>query len=203
MNEETWRPIARHAGYEVSDLGRVRSLDRIITKIQCGRTVYARQRGCVLRPGRTRVGYLLVVLGRGAPAYVHHLVLEAFVGPRPAGCQAAHGDGNKLNNTLENLRWASPKENNADKVRHGTYLFGARTPNGRKTHCLRGHPFDSRNTKWNKGRRNCRTCRREHDHRRRAGVNYTRAAAASPINNYSSSADCHEGSARGLVAYAH
>src|SRR3990167_1714304 len=51
--------------------------------------------------------------------YVHHLVLEAFVGPRPNGCEALHNDGNAWNNTLENLRWGSRDENLADFRRHG------------------------------------------------------------------------------------
>jgi len=49
------------------------------------------------------------------------LVLQCFVGPRPAQShQAAHKDGNKENNHLSNLYWATPKENTRDKKSHGT-----------------------------------------------------------------------------------
>ena len=48
------------------------------------------------------------------------LVVLAFLGPPPfPGAHAAHFDGDKLNNRLSNLRWASPAENEADKRRHG------------------------------------------------------------------------------------
>jgi hypothetical protein len=99
---------------------------------------------------------------------VHHLVLEAFVGPRPAGHEAAHGDGDKTNNALANLRWATPKENAADRYRHGTVLFGTRHPLGRKTSCERGHPFDDANTRRSDGRRVCRECERYRKRARRA-----------------------------------
>ncbi len=56
---------------------------------------------------------------------VHTAVLLAFVGDRPTPAhQCAHSDGDTTNNRLSNLRWATPKENNADKVRHGTLRFG-------------------------------------------------------------------------------
>ena len=64
--------------------------------------------------------------GKVATRYVHRLVLEAFVGPCPPNCQALHVDGNVANNWLHNLRWGTPKENTADKYRHGTVLFGCK-----------------------------------------------------------------------------
>jgi hypothetical protein len=163
MNE-TWRPIAGYDGYQVSDLGRVRSLDRVVTKMQRGRPVQHRLKGKVLRPATVARGYLAVALGRRGTMYVHHVVLLAFVGPRPAGKQAAHGDGDRTNNALSNLRWATPKENTADRYRHGTVLFNTRHPLGRKTHCHRGHPFDE--GRRADGRRACATCQR--DRKRRA-----------------------------------
>jgi hypothetical protein len=52
--------------------------------------------------------------------WVHRLVLEVFVGPCPAGMECAHYDGKCTNNRVENLRWATHKENCADQIRHGT-----------------------------------------------------------------------------------
>jgi len=51
---------------------------------------------------------------------VHQLVLETFVGPAPPGHEGAHWDGVRTNNRTSNLRWATRKENDADKERHGT-----------------------------------------------------------------------------------
>jgi HNH endonuclease/NUMOD4 motif len=159
MNE-IWRPIPGHAGYQVSDRGRVRSLDRTITYMTKWGPVQRRLNGQELKPGPTTGGYPTVVL-EGRTRYIHHCVLEAFVGPRPLRHEAAHGDGNPLNNTLSNLRWASHSANEADKRRHGTKLSGARTPNGRKTHCRQGHPYDATNTtRLRRGSRVCRTCTR-------------------------------------------
>ena len=59
--------------------------------------------------------------------YVHHLVLETFVGPRPIGCEARHvNDDDKSNNCLDNLAWGTPKQNAADKKRHGTSNEGSK-----------------------------------------------------------------------------
>jgi HNH endonuclease/NUMOD4 motif-containing protein len=168
MATETWRPIAGRAGYEVSDLGRVRSVDRVVTVMRRGRAVEARYKGVMLRLNPAGNGYLNVNLGRCRSARVHSLVLKAFVGPRPAGYQAAHADGDKLNNAVANLRWATPEENNADKSRHGTLLCGSRNHNGARTHCKWGHPFDAENTRRNHKQRICRTCERERGRRYRA-----------------------------------
>lgn len=124
MNIEVWRAVPGYEGrYEVSDLGRVRSLDRTVELIRLGKTTTRRRKGVVLSPGLTPEGYLLVVLHRddgGSTRRVHRLVLEAFVGPAPSGTQALHGDGDEGNCRLSNLRWGTPKENSADAIRHGT-----------------------------------------------------------------------------------
>jgi hypothetical protein len=173
---EIWRPIAGRDGYEVSDLGRVRSVDRVLARrLRSGRIVYANLKGRELKRHKLRHGYLRARLGQGQ-ACVHQLVLEAFVGPRPAGHQAAHGDGNPGNNVLSNLRWATPKENAADMLVHGTRLFGSKNPMGRKTHCSRGHAYDETNTRRTRGKRYCRACRRDHQRRSRLqeGLRLTR-----------------------------
>lgn len=71
----------------------------------------------------TAKGYLRVSLsvdGKTFERKVHHLVLEAFIGPRPAGCECRHLDGDKKNNRPENLCWGTSEENAADRIRHGT-----------------------------------------------------------------------------------
>lgn len=84
-----------------------------------------------LRAGRNRTGYLRVsfsVAGRHHRRFVHQLVLEHFVGPRPLGGVACHNDGDRTNNSVENLRWDSVKSNNADRAKHGTLLLGEDHP---------------------------------------------------------------------------
>ncbi len=51
---------------------------------------------------------------------IHLLVAEAFIENPATKPHVAHNDGNPLNNNVENLRWATPVENNADKFRHGS-----------------------------------------------------------------------------------
>ncbi len=82
-----------------------------------------------LIPLVTNHGYLRLWLTNQSgkrKVLVHHLVLEAFVGPRPHGLMACHNDGNKLNNTPSNLRWGTAKDNHDDSVRHGTAVSGGR-----------------------------------------------------------------------------
>ena len=60
--------------------------------------------------------------------YSHHVVLTAFVGPRPVGTEVCHRDGNPANNRLGNLRWDTRKANHADAIRHGTKGPGELNP---------------------------------------------------------------------------
>ena len=81
-----------------------------------------------LKLQRDKDGYLRVALYRDAatrPHQVARLVLEAFVGaPPPGRYEAAHWNGIKDDNRLENLRWATSAENKADMKRHGTQPMG-------------------------------------------------------------------------------
>jgi hypothetical protein len=65
-----------------------------------------------LGPNGSYVRYT-VSIGRGTTRYVHGLVLEAFVGPRPDGMEALHADDNTANNALSNLSWGTREANNA------------------------------------------------------------------------------------------
>lgn len=152
---EQWRPVPGYEGlYEVSSEGRVKALPKI--DAQGGR-----RRERMFRPSRMDAGgHLGVKLrkdGVVTSRYVHHLVLEAFVGPRPDGAVGCHWNDTPDDNRLSNLRWGSPSDNSYDRVRNG------RDPNASKTHCWRGHPFDAENTRAYAGRRHCRTCQRIYD----------------------------------------
>ena len=64
---------------------------------------------------------------------VHRLVLEAFSGPCPHGMCCRHLDGNRANNSAENLRWGTVSENAADRKLHGTEIMGVATHNAKFT----------------------------------------------------------------------
>lgn len=116
---EQWRDVAEWEGkYEVSNLGRIRSLDRVV-KGRWGPTRYA---GRTLKPGWGS-GYALVTLaetgrGRREQRYVHDMVLRAFVGPKPLGLEVCHNDGNAGNNRRDNLRYDTRSANGLDRSRH-------------------------------------------------------------------------------------
>lgn len=157
-HEEIWKPIVGWEElYEVSDHGRVRSLDRT-TPTKNGRTAILR--GRVLRATANSNGYKIAILQSGprrSAKRVHRLVLEAFVGPCPDGMQVCHSDGNRVNNSLGNLRYGTTSENRLDSVKHGTH------PHASKTHCPRGHSLVPPNlvaALWRKKYRSCLACDR-------------------------------------------
>lgn len=149
-----WRPVVGFEGlYEVSNTGLVRSIDRVL---HLSNRTYRRQ-GVLLKPTVRHRGHLSVSLRRPGSkrvVFIHVLVLEAFVGPRPDGMQCCHWDDNPSNNNLSNLRWDTCSANKFDSVRNGTHT------NAAKTHCKQGHEFTPENTWYrNNGRwRVCATC---------------------------------------------
>ena len=164
---ERWLPVNGYAGiYEVSSHGRVRSVDRTVTYSD-GRV--CRRKGKVLSAGLSkRGGYPLVSLytqGKNQSHYVHSLVAETFIGPRPEGTEVCHNDGSKTNNHVGNLYYGTSSDNELDKVRHGTHY------NAAKMHCPLGHELFAENIPPSiakLGRRQCRACARArtrvHDH---------------------------------------
>ncbi len=122
---EQWLPVIGFEGlYEVSDHGSVRSIDRAQIYVRLGQEIARNLKGRTLRPGKLKSGHLLVVLQKRT-RLVHHLVLEAFVGPRPIGQESCHGDGNPSNNFWKNLRWGTRADNVQDSIRHGTKPRGS------------------------------------------------------------------------------
>lgn len=112
---EIWRVVPRHPGYEVSTLGRVRSLPRSFTD-RLGRTRVVP--GQILKPQARDAYYLSVSLGKRRSARIHDLVAEAFLGPRPKGFLVLHRDDDGHHNELTNLRYGSHAANRADVRRN-------------------------------------------------------------------------------------
>jgi hypothetical protein len=86
--------------------------------------IYSFKRNKFLKLCDNGTGYKVVYLRINKQRYVkcvHRLVLEAFIGLCPKGMECCHRDGNKWNNSLDNLRWDTRSNNSFDSVRHGTH----------------------------------------------------------------------------------
>ena len=112
---EEWRTVVGFPNYKVSNCGRVwgKKSERILNT--------------ALLKGYVRVG--LRRDGRQFQCQVHHLVLGAFVEPRPPTRECNHIDGNKLNNRVANLEWVTRSENMKHAFRLGlNSVRGERSP---------------------------------------------------------------------------
>ena len=115
---EVWKDIKGYEGlYQVSNLGRVKSLERIIIK-KNGKKQTIRER--ILKPKTEWNGYLRITLANGSGKkksfFVHRIVCEAFhENPEDKPC-VNHIDENKTNNVASNLEWCTVTEN----INHGT-----------------------------------------------------------------------------------
>jgi hypothetical protein len=113
-------------------MGRIKALPKKIERLsKRGKNSSYTAKEKIMTPlGNGSTLHLHVKLFKGGAItkkYIHRAVLEAFVGPAPGGFECAHGDGNPLNNSLSNLRWASRYENIMDKVAHGTHSRGEKS----------------------------------------------------------------------------
>ena len=120
---ERWKNVIGYEGYyQVSNLGRVRSLGRVVRHQKGGPMKLV---GRVLRstPGG-RCGHLQVKLCKDRYVWhvlVHRLVLTAWIGSCPEGFECLHGPAGVSDNSVSNLRWGTRKENELDKIRDGTH----------------------------------------------------------------------------------
>ena len=119
---EQWLPIKGYEGhYAVSNLGRVKSLERDLPHARLGKRHIQEK---ILKSNLTgEHGYLALFLhsGHGNQKIhrVHRLVAEHFI-PNPDGkAFVNHIDGNRLNNRADNLEWTTPKENTDHAWRTG------------------------------------------------------------------------------------
>lgn len=131
---EEWRPVVGREGQnEVSSLGSVRSLDRIVEyKSVLGGTFQKAMKGRVLKEGKHNAGYRTVSMDGRRGLTIHSIVAAAFIGPRPAGCDINHIDGDKTNNCAANLEYCTRKENMEHARRTGLWE-NAGENNGRAT----------------------------------------------------------------------
>jgi hypothetical protein len=166
MPNEHWLPVVGYTGYyEVSDQGRVRSLDRWIHDRAGGSRF---RHGRIMLLGPDGQGYLSVNISKLGISYlkkVHDLVLRAFIGPPAVGMIGLHGPLGKLINSLDNLSWGTHSQNMFDRQRDGTDFHR------NLTHCPREHLLQNPNlivSHFAKGFRDCLSCNRAQGNQKRA-----------------------------------
>jgi hypothetical protein len=118
--KEEWRPVKGYEGlYEVSNMGRVRSVDHEVEIVQSKRNYKIHRKGQLLKPQARQHGYLCVQLhGRGGHSTrnfkslsVHRLVAESFVSNPYDYKEVNHKDEDKTNNRADNLEWCTRQYN--------------------------------------------------------------------------------------------
>ncbi len=106
---EEWRDIVGFEGrYQVSSLGRVQSMSRVLT------------------PSPNADGYRLVNLQDNKTRYVSHLVAQAFLGPRPKNAVVAHKNDDRTDDSVTNLAYKTHKQNMEDKAKNGRQMRGSK-----------------------------------------------------------------------------
>jgi len=120
-----WADVPWATNYEVSELGLVRRKQHTGWHQLYGERRFSER---PLKPMKNADGYIRVKIKKRL-VFVHILVLEAFVGPKPVGMQCCHNNNVRDDNRLVNLRWDTPKNNVHDRRFHGTYQYDERNPN--------------------------------------------------------------------------
>jgi hypothetical protein len=154
MNEE-WRPIEGYEKYEVSSLGRVRSIDRIIID---SNGVVRKRKSKILNTqpgpgGRATVG-IYDANAKRENKTVAVLVAKAFIkNPKPNEFKyVLHGPKGVHEDSIENLSWGNQYKNMHDRFRDNT------NPQRNKTHCPYGAPLEVGNLRINVTKLNQRSC---------------------------------------------
>ena len=117
---EIWHPCAGYeTHYEVSNLGNVRSIERMVNnRVNSGLRKSPQK---LLKQGKSKSGYYIVsfcVDGVKSNQTVHRLVARAFIPNESNKPQVNHKDGNKHNNHLDNLEWVTVSENSLHYFNH-------------------------------------------------------------------------------------
>lgn len=129
--KEVWKDIKSYEGYyQVSNLGRVRSVNRIVIrgdgqrekrKGQLMKLRYSNSKKALEKNSNKRVSVILNKNGKKTCHLVHRLVAEAFI-PNPENKETVnHIDGNTQNNSINNLEWATRSENVQHAYDNGLY----------------------------------------------------------------------------------
>ena len=157
MREE-WRDVVGYEGkYQVSNLGNVRSVDRIVIDTGKGGTIRNRTiKGKLLKQQLNRQGYYTVVLYPIVKGHretlVSRMVAKAFI-PNPDNLPCVnHRDENPKNNSVDNLEWCTKEYNNqygTIRERHRQIMLGTKRPHSEETKAKISKSI----TEWHKSRR--------------------------------------------------
>lgn len=124
-NEEIWKDIPEWEGlYQASSLGRIRRM-KATTNTKVGQ---------ILKPGWNGAYHIIALSNRPAlkkTYLLHNVIALTFSGPRPDGMDIDHVDGNKKNNTAENLQYVTRSENHYRAVALGLWPVGLRNGNAK------------------------------------------------------------------------
>lgn len=121
FGEVEYRPVVGWPGYSVGDDGTVWTRRRANSDL---REHWRQMKTPLDSHGYYHVAFRMA--GKQTTYRIHTLVLNAFVGPRPAGYECRHLDGNRTNNRLTNICWGTGAENKNDRSKHGTQTRGAK-----------------------------------------------------------------------------
>lgn len=128
---DEWVDIPGYYGYQVSDMGEVRSVSRTVLHGVDGS--FRRLKGRMLKKTVSNVGYYYVsisVNGKVKKELVHRLVCLSFWGEPEEGSVVNHRDGNKLNNKASNVEWCSQAQNNKHAYDNGLRSPAKNTDSG-------------------------------------------------------------------------
>lgn len=138
---EQWKPIKGFEDYEVSDAGRIRSLDHYVKNGVGFRIV----RGRILKLIPDKNGYYMIGLKRGGkhfPKKVHRLVAEAFISNPESKPQINHKNFVKTDNRVSNIEWVTQSENMLHSYRNGN-MDNALEKKRKPVKCSNGMVFNS------------------------------------------------------------
>ncbi len=150
LKNEQWRPIL-DGSYSVSSLGRIR------------RNTYYRNTfaGRIRKPDLHPHGYLRILI-RGHHYFIHGLVAEAFIGPKPEKFQVNHKNAIKTDNRIENLEYVTISHNMLHATSLGIFPHGDTHHNhvwaSQRTYCSKGHELTPENIVKSRGISQCKVC---------------------------------------------
>lgn len=126
------KDIPNFNGYRIDEYGNVYSAWKIVRDKKGRLDSVLSERWNLLKKHIAKNGYFIVALrvrkGKTSGFYIHHLMVDTFLGGKKKGMYVCHNDSNKLNNHVSNLRIDTPTGNMRDAINNGTTMRGERSP---------------------------------------------------------------------------